>query len=428
MTEIKHREWFRLSPMSWLNAGQGHNALSNYKLSPVAVFIVALFLAGISVNAPNMSVANAQERSIEIEEFKHRGCAVTNHLGSTYSILPMYAHVGRSIHSGAFEPSSDLDGWAAVHRCNSYLIKKQLSCEKAIQFEGHVLPQNRVECRDAFRNEVVQCKAHYKQQKPKCAALRTDKTAKVQKRQEQKKPASVNSSSGASRSTNQSPWEELTPDDSPSPGWEELQGEQERKRLIQQRRQQERKRLIQQRREQERQRLADQQRREQERQWLADQQRREQERQRRAQLQRERERQRRAQLQRERERQAHAQGQGGADAVQSFLTGFTTGFAIVKELDELLGQGGGSPGFVGQGAGSGPVTGACQQAQVQAARRLNSQSVSGGGSQCSIRRSYAQMLQAVRQELAGAGCSASALQEYDRAIAETRRQARMVCN
>ena len=215
--------------------------------------------------------------------------------------------------------------------------------------------------------------------------------------------------------------------DGRSCGSDEEQEKNERERRAEQR-EKERKRLVQQRRDDERQRLADQQRREQERQWLADQQRREQERQRLAdQQRREQERQWLAQLQREQRRQQHDQEQGGASGLQQFLTGFTSGMAIVRGLAGLV-DGANSPGFTGQGAGSGSITEACQEAQVKVARRLASQSSSADNSQCGIRRSYAQTLEGVRRELGSAGCPASALREYDRVIAETRRQARMVCN
>ena len=219
--------------------------------------------------------------------------------------------------------------------------------------------------------------------------------------------------------------------------------EEERKRLLQERREEERKRLAEQRRDEERQRLADLQPRERERQWLADQQRRERERQRLADLQRkERERQRLADLQRkererqwlanqqrrERERQRPAQERGGAQGLEDFLAAFTTGMAIVQGLDEVFGDGGGSPGYIGSGLESGSVTEACQQAQMSASRQLASRSFSGLGSQCTIYRSHAQMVERMRRELASAGCPAYALAEYDRVIAEARRGAAMVCN
>ena len=206
--------------------------------------------------------------------------------------------------------------------------------------------------------------------------------------------------------------------------------EEERKRLLQERREEERKRLAEQRRDEERQRLADLQPRERERQWLADQQRRERERQRLADLQRkERERQWLAdQQRRERGRQRPAQERGGAQGLEDFLAAFTTGMGIVQRLDEVFGDGGGSPGYIGSGLGSGSITGACQQAQASASRRLASRSFSGRGSQCTIYQSYVQMVERVRRELASAGCPAYALEEYDRVIAEARRGAAMVCN
>ena len=209
-----------------------------------------------------------------------------------------------------------------------------------------------------------------------------------------------------------------------------LAREEERKRLALERREQERERLAdQRRREEERERLADRRRMEEERQRLADQQRRERERQRVAdQRRRVEERQRLAQWQSEQQRQHLAQEQGGADGLQDFLETFSAGLAFVQRFDEVFGDGSGSPGYVGQGLGSGSITGACQQAQVSASRRLASQSFSGGGSQCGIYRSYTQMLEGVRRELATAGCPAYALGEYDRAIAEARRGAAIACN
>ena len=138
------------------------------------------------------------------------------------------------------------------------------------------------------------------------------------------------------------------------------------------------------------------------------------------------ERQRLAQRKIELQRQQLSQRQGEADGLQQFMTGFRTGMDIVRGLDNLFGGGADSKGFSGYGAGSDSITGACQQAQMRIARRLESQSVSGEG-MCGTYRSYAQMMEGVARELRSAGCPESGVREYEQAAAEARRGAKSVC-
>ena len=374
-----------------------------------ALIPCALIVAAI-VSATIAPAARAQEFAVELREYEHQGCMFF----PKERYLPYYAQHGfpRTFNE---RPDSAYD-FVPLMDCQNWVNEQRDLCDKAITGEHDVLPAFVAKCRPAFEQEVARCRAHFEGEMRKCDALdpREMDWEKERKERERKRLA-------------------------------EQRREEERKRLLQMRRDEERKRLAEQRRDQERQRLADEQRREEERRWLADQRQRDEERQRLAdQERRERERQqlaeqrrreqqhareRLAQRQRTQERERLAQQQqGGASGLQDFFTGFQAGMAIVQGLDEAFGDGSGSPGSVGQGLGSGSVSGACEQAQASAARRLASRNFSGLGSRCRIYTSYAQALEGVRRELAIAGCPAYALGEYDRAIAEARRGAAVVCN
>ena len=142
--------------------------------------------------------------SLDIQRYEHRGCAI--HGNEHYP--PEYAQVGlRDTYWYSGDPK-DVD--FEYENCREVVRQVQDSCDFAVEYVGYLPPQDRQECEAQYRAEVPKCRAHYVRQYQVCETIKSSPNKEAKQTKGEEKEAL---------------WEELLPDDSPSPGWEELESD-----------------------------------------------------------------------------------------------------------------------------------------------------------------------------------------------------------
>ena len=142
--------------------------------------------------------------SLDIQRYKHRGCAI--HGNEHYP--PEYAQVGLRDKYWYSGDSKDID--FEYKNCREVIRQAQDSCGLAVEYVGYLPPQDRQECNVQYRAEVPKCRAHYNRQYQVCETIKSSANREAKQTKDEVKEAV---------------WEELLPDDSLGPGWEELESD-----------------------------------------------------------------------------------------------------------------------------------------------------------------------------------------------------------
>ena len=156
------------------------------------------------VSTALLSTSTHASSSLDIQRYKHRSCTI--HGNEHYP--PDYAQVGLK---EKYWYGGDLkDVSFEYQNCREVVKAAQDSCNLAIGYVGYLPPQERKECNAQYRAEVPKCRAYYDHQYQICEAIKSSPHRTSEQAKDEEKEAL---------------WEELLPDDSPSPGWEELESD-----------------------------------------------------------------------------------------------------------------------------------------------------------------------------------------------------------
>ena len=149
------------------------------------------------VSTSFLSAYGHASSSLDIQRYKHRGCTI--HGNEHYP--PEHAQVGLK---DKYWYSSDSDYIDFEYKnCREVVKTAQDYCNSAVEYVGYLPPQDRQECNAQYRAEVTTCRAHYDRQYQVCESIKSSPNRESKQTKDEEKEAL---------------WEELLPDDSPSPG------------------------------------------------------------------------------------------------------------------------------------------------------------------------------------------------------------------